>query len=874
MINFFRSLAVGMAILLTFASAEALAQNGSHEFKHPSDANIIGHVVEATSGEHIPGATIQIKGTVIGTATDQSGHYFLANMRPGQYTLVMRAVGYRMQERTINVEKDKTLEVNFEAEEDVVNMDGVVVTANRNETIRRLAPTVVGVIDTKVFSTVNANNLLQSLSFQPGLRVENNCQNCNFNQVRINGLDGKYSQILIDSRPIFSALAGVYGIEQIPTSMVERIEVIRGGGSALYGSTAIGGVINIITKQPKGNSAEVHESLSLTGLKKVDNNFSFNASVVSNDARSGAIFFGNMRNRSPWDANGDDFSELGKLEDRSFGVRGFVKTSDLSQLTAEIHTIKEYRRGGDHIDYPDHVAQVSERVDHSVYSGNLKFDLFSRNQKHHFTLYSSAQKIRRDSYYGGIGSWDEVGENPEETVGLGNPVSKENYGENYGVTRGLTINAGTQYTYDMDNFLFMPAQILAGVEYVYDHLNDATPIRQWNALKDESGKLIKDKDGKMQEMFPTTDQKIHNFSQFAQIEWKNEMFSVLLGGRLDEHSFIKKPIFSPRVTLRYNPIEDINLRASYAKGFRAPQVFDEDLHVGIVNGEMQRVINAVDLKPETSHAFTASADIYGRFGEVNTNLMIEGFYNRIINVFNNNEMESQNDGIMRYERRNGPGAHVFGLNLEGRLNWTIFQLSAGMSFAKARYEEAAEWGLITKNTEGGLITEGGTPAVENGKVVNESQLSDKMMRTPSMYGYFTLQAEPIEHFKIAINGNVYGSMYAPHTIVYGAGSAVSDIAANHDAEKFASYFEGINVANENRTVRIDELKKTPIMVDFGARISYEIHLKNHRTELYLGMNNIFDSRQKDYDLGPDRDSAYIYGPLSPRTAFFGVKYSF
>lgn len=95
----------------------------------------------------------------------------------------------------------------------------------------RLAPTLVNVLDAKVFTTTNAVNLAQGLNFQPGVRVETNCQNCGFQQVRINGLDGPYTQILIDSRPIFSALSGVYGLEQIPANMIERVEVMRGGGS-------------------------------------------------------------------------------------------------------------------------------------------------------------------------------------------------------------------------------------------------------------------------------------------------------------------------------------------------------------------------------------------------------------------------------------------------------------------------------------------------------------------------------------------------------------------------------------------------------------------------------------------------------------------
>lgn len=91
-----------------------------------------------------------------------------------------------------------------------------------------MAPTLVNVVDLKLFETTNSSTLSQGLNFQPGVRVETNCQNCGFQQVRINGLDGPYTQILIDSRPVFSALSGVYGLEQIPASMIERVEVMRG----------------------------------------------------------------------------------------------------------------------------------------------------------------------------------------------------------------------------------------------------------------------------------------------------------------------------------------------------------------------------------------------------------------------------------------------------------------------------------------------------------------------------------------------------------------------------------------------------------------------------------------------------------------------
>ena len=99
--------------------------------------------------------------------------------------------------------------------------------------------------------------MAEGLNYSPGLRIEDNCQNCGFTQIRMNGLQSHYTQILINSRPVFSDLAAVYGIELIPANMIERVEVVRGGGSAMYGSNAIAGVINIITKENKNSKIHI-----------------------------------------------------------------------------------------------------------------------------------------------------------------------------------------------------------------------------------------------------------------------------------------------------------------------------------------------------------------------------------------------------------------------------------------------------------------------------------------------------------------------------------------------------------------------------------------------------------------------------------------
>ncbi|MDO4695642.1 TonB-dependent receptor [Porphyromonas sp.] len=831
--------------------------------KPVTDANIVGHVLDKITGEHIPGISISIKGTSYATTTDRSGHFYLRHLKLGTVTVRMQGVGFLSQERVITIEKGKTIEVNFYAEEDVMNLDELVVSSNRQATLRKYAPTLVSVIDDKIFNVTNAVNLAQGLTFQPGIRVENNCQNCGFNQVRINGLDGRFSQILIDSRAVFSSLAGVYGLEQLPANMIDRVEVVRGGGSALYGSSAIAGVINIITKDPTQNSFSYHQNITMTGGKKADNTLGFNASVIGADSRIGAMIFGQTRNRNEWDANNDGFSEIGKISSRALGTRTYFRLTGQDRITAEVHAIQEFRRGGDRLDLPVQAASVAESTNHNIYSGNIKYDHFSENTKHHLQVYASGQLVDRDSYYGGVGD-----------AALKNLGTKDQeFGINFGDTKGRTYLAGVQYSYDFDHLLLMPAQILLGAEYNYDSLYDIMPLRQFEKVE-----------GKDELLFPPIDQKIHVWSQMGQIEWKNDMFTFLLGARLDENSVVKtksggiKPILSPRATLRYNPNEMFNFRATYAKGFRAPQVFDEDLHVGVVNGEAQRVNNAEDLNPEYSHSFSLSSDMYFRIGEAKANLLVEGFYTKLVGAFNNEEIDNQH-GITFFKRVNGSDANVRGINLEAKVAWRNLSVQGGLTLAKSQWETEQEWGNrslekdeteenfkdIDTNINNGPEALEGFNQNENGEYIQIGLNTKEFLRTPNVYGYFTIGYNPVKTLNISLTGNYTGQMYVPHAIEVGRAAATTDIALIRENKR-------PDTRSEESAPRWDRLEKTKSFFDLGARVSYDFSIfALANLQLYIGVNNILNAFQCDFDVFGFRDSGYIYGPALPRSYYAGIK---
>ncbi len=437
-------------ILLTFLVCQYLAVLSAEAPRKSTDANLFGHVVDRDTHEHLPYASVAVVGTAFGTTTDASGHYFLKNLPEGVLTLEVRALGYASKRMSVTLRRGETLELNFEVAQNGISMDEVVVSASRSATLRREAPALVSVLDAKLFERANAACLAQGLSFQPGVRVEDDCQNCGFMQVRINGLDGHYSQILVDSHPVFSALTGVYGLEQIPANMIERVEVLRGGGSALFGSSAIGGTINIITKEPTRSSAQLSHTLtSIGGSSSYDNATMLNASIVSESGRAGVSVFGQSRHRSGYDHDGDGFTELPVINSQSVGMRSYFRTGAYSRITAQYHHIDEYRRGGDQLNRPPHEVFVAEQTDHAIDGGSLSFDLSSADRSNRFNAYASFQNTARKSYYGG-------NQDPDA----------------YGTTHDITAAAGMQYVHAFRKLLFMPSELTLGAEYSFDELED------------------------------------------------------------------------------------------------------------------------------------------------------------------------------------------------------------------------------------------------------------------------------------------------------------------------------------------------------------------------------------------------------------------
>lgn len=168
----FSALAVVLCVALSAKAANTIEID-----RHNTDAHIHGHVVDKNTGEHLPYMVVMLKGTTIGVSTESTGHYMIRNVPEGTFTLEVSAIGYKTQTRDIDIRKGRSYEVNFVLEEDLVQIDGVIVSATRSETTRRMSPTLVNVVGMDIYERTNSTTVAQGLSFQPGVRVENNCQN-------------------------------------------------------------------------------------------------------------------------------------------------------------------------------------------------------------------------------------------------------------------------------------------------------------------------------------------------------------------------------------------------------------------------------------------------------------------------------------------------------------------------------------------------------------------------------------------------------------------------------------------------------------------------------------------------------------------------
>jgi outer membrane receptor for ferrienterochelin and colicins len=557
------------------------------------------------------------------------------------------------------VEANKTV-ADGEAEE---NVDQLVVTGTRTARLRRDAPVRTDVIGETVLRLAAPKNLADALEYLPGARAESNCQNCNTTEIQLLGLPGAYNQILFDGLPLLSGVAGVYGVEQIPALLIERIEVVKGGASALYGPGAVAGVVNVIPRRIGDTGVRA----SLTHERPHGEPYyavSLAATYAFGEGESGVAAFAHREQASPVDYDGDGFSELTQRDLAIFGGRARVALGSRSTLLLDYRYTGEDRRGGNRLSQPSFLANISEAIDTRLHVGSASLE----HELGPDTLLVGTYAValtKRDTFYGGLG---DVGTDPAapgfdaEALTAAAAVSRNQYGFTDDALHFAEVRGETG---------FGRHSVIGGAQYRFESVDDRNVDVDGRFL----GQLV--------------DDSFDDLGLFVQDEWSlADNLRLVLGGRTDFSSELNDPVFSPRVGLWWSPSEPLVLRANVSTGFRAPEVFSEDLHIDTLGGVPIRVRSDPGLVEESSVSASVGFDWRPTFREGAFTLDGQAYYTTLKDTLFLGEIQEEADGTLFRIRTNQGGSTITGAEMTGtyRVNERL-RGSVGVSYVDARYSE-------------------------------------------------------------------------------------------------------------------------------------------------------------------------------------------
>ena len=635
----------------------------------------------------------------------------------------------------------------------------VEVAAERRDARLRDAPVRTEVVSREFVEKIGARTLADAVEYTTGVRVESNCQNCNFSQVRLLGLEGPYTQILMDGQPTLSSLAQVYGLEQIPARLIDRIEVTKGGGAALLGPGSVGGVINVITRDPSERGAQLDTTVGVTrGQPTVSTAAALD--WVTGDRKGLITAYGQADRVQPVDVSGDGFTEVSRRALEAGGIRAHRLLLDSkARLTIDASALREDRRGGNALDLPPHEADIAEDIDTTRAAATVTW-LHAVTSRTDYRLTLSGADTRRDSYYG-------VGRNPLA----------------YGDTRSRLLVADL-----LVNRYAARHIVSAGVQGTVEQLRDRQP---------GYGRAF--------------DARYRQIGAFVQDEWTfRPGWQLLTGVRVDAHSALTRPQVLPRAALRVSPRPALDLRVSYAQGIRAPQVFDEDLHIASVGGDARLVIVDPALRPERSVNWMVGGEWKPSLWGGQALLEANGFHTRLRDQFHLQEDDLPGTAVREFSKVNLGTAAVRGVEMNaGWGRGDHFVLQGGLVLQRSTF---------------------GQPDPDFG--------SRRFFRTPDIYGNVSLTVQEVLPVDLFVGARVTGSMLAPH-------------------------FAG--------AIAADRLEATPGFTQVDVSMSRRVVKGPVPVTLTIAVRNLTDAYQRDLDQGPLRDAAYVYGPRFPRTVLATVR---
>lgn len=782
-----------------------------------TDAMLFGDVKSKVSGEHISYANITVKGTYLGTAADGSGHFKLANLPLGKTVVIAHAIGYKSQELEVLMEKGKAVNIFFELDEDVLELENVVVTGTRTQHYVKDVPVRTEVITMREIENKNASTLYEALEGTPGVRVESQCQYCNFTMVRMQGLGAEHTQVLINGQPMYSGLAGVYGLQQLGTSDVDRIEVVKGAGSALYGSSAVAGAINIITQEP---SMVPSTSVDLQFGSYGTNRFNVSSSMRNEAGTIGLNLFAQRLTEDALDETGegtteDEVKQKDGISDRvatnltNAGFHLYINDAfwEHDKLIVRGKSVFEKRQGGTMTDdyFKNPLTDGTESIATDRYEAELSYKMQpGLDSELNFSLaYVNHQRdATNDSY---LGDYMETHEDAVPDLRDMRPYLADENSYTATVTLGKSIHSHN---------------LLLGVQGYYDALEESG---MYVVVDSESGYFG-------QSYRSVSDKSAKEIGAFLQDEWVvNGVLTVVPGIRMDYHKSSEeykanRQVFAnagfpktdfeetsvnPRLAIKYALTEKVALRANVGTGFRAPYGFSEDLH--LCSGS-PRVWKSSDLNPETSTSYNLSADYYGSKIRLSANLFRTDLKDKIGFI-------DADDAVAAlgydYQWMNIDNAFVQGVELSLMASLAKnLDLGCDFTYNQGEYDHIREdWP--------------GTAYESDSKYIS---------RFPSTTGNLKLEYTPGD-WSFVLMGNYQGTLYVDY------------------------YNEEVDPVPGDRS----KIKKADPFMLLNARASKRMG----QYKLYVGVNNIFDKVQDEKYLD---DAAFMYAPMYGTMVYAGLSF--
>ncbi len=647
-------------------------------FAEKAQGFLTGKIISKKTNQIVYGVKIFQDNSVNFTLSNEKGEYLLV-LSEGRHRILVSKPGYIAETIEVEIENGKYKEQDVYLTRDLFGGGTIVITGTRTPRYIKDSPIRTEVITSREIENKDAANLYEALEGQDGIRVEQQCSYCNFSMVRMQGLSGDHTQVLIDGEPIYTGLAGVYGLQQIPDSMIERIEITKGAGSALYGSSAIGGVINIITKEPTHSYA----NLNIEFGSEDTNKFSLNNTIKAGNW--GIAFFAQKNEAGVIDQTGDGWkTESDGVSDRvksdnfsaGFNLKGSNVLFGKDVLMFSGQAINEMRKGGVLETIENPYAEASEHIKTNRYQATIGYKKYFTDKNMLSFSFASAIHKRNATNDTFVGDYMATHSDNYPGTDIMQP---------YTAKEDSYISNLSYYHILMDKH-----HILTGFQSNYDSLK-------------ESGKYVIIDSSSLDygaDYLSESNKSAFEYGFFIQDEFHiNNHFEVVLGARYDSHHSNDKfggsakvakienvelkydeNSFNPRMAVSYKG-KNINIRSSIGTGFRVPYGFSEDLH--LCSGS-PKVNKPAGLNPEKSLSYNFSTDYFKKNFDVGINIFRTALSDKI--GFGDASDESRLLGY-DYEWQNIDNAWTQGIELKMKLNLIgDLGININSGYTDAKYE--------------------------------------------------------------------------------------------------------------------------------------------------------------------------------------------